>query len=250
MPAALSKLLDPKRATRIRVSIIERECSILTYSDKIDQEKYKDYLITNAKETSGRATLTYPKKKDKCKFLNDLFKPTIGIELSNVRYRYIEDIKGVLYPRKYIILDCGKIFNPESNRFFSPSWKGGYLSVGLSFNGMKRKNVKIHIIVGLYFCINLDPTKYDMVDHKDRDRNNNFWFNLEWSDNSGNGKNKDRGAYHGTIVYQYNLQDEFVAEFPSMTIGSEATGTSIDSISRCCRMKQKSAVAADGYKYI
>ena len=77
-------------------------------------------------------------------------------------------------------LSKSKILNVRTNN-------KGYEIVDLYDNG-KKKTCLVHRLVALMFVENPNLTKYSIVNHKDNNhRNNNYW-NLEWTDNSGNMK--------------------------------------------------------------
>lgn len=64
-----------------------------------------------------------------------------------------------------------KLLKPTKNHH-------GYLFVHLYKNG-KRKTWSIHKLVAIHF-IGLPNHWDDEVDHNDRNRQNNWWWNLEW----------------------------------------------------------------------
>lgn len=49
-----------------------------------------------------------------------------------------------------------------------------------------RKTITVHKLVALYFCLNPDPEKYPIINHKDGDKINNKADNLEWCNYSYN----------------------------------------------------------------
>lgn len=86
----------------------------------------------------------------------------------------------------YIIYNNGTVFSIKSGRFIRPThYTGGYLQYGLQVNG-KRKPYKAHRLVAEYFVFNPYPDKYNEVNHKDGNRENNNADNLEWCDRKYN----------------------------------------------------------------
>ena len=66
----------------------------------------------------------------------------------------------------------------------------GYLKVCLNKNG-KRKNFDVHRLVGIHFLEN--KNNFKCLNHKDENKSNNFYSNLEWCthkyNNEYNGRN-------------------------------------------------------------
>lgn len=65
----------------------------------------------------------------------------------------------------------------------SPTCKGGYVSVGLRKNGVKKTH-SVHVLVGRHYVDN--PYNLPEINHKDFDRTNNKADNLEWSTHGDN----------------------------------------------------------------
>src|SRR5882762_2179407 len=87
-----------------------------------------------------------------------------------------------------IIIDRDGYSQTWPERILKPAKIGSkkkelYLGVNLHKNG-KAKTTKIHILVATYFVSN--PKKLQQVNHKDRDKENNNDWNLEWVDNREN----------------------------------------------------------------
>lgn len=66
--------------------------------------------------------------------------------------------------------------------------KDGYRTVGLYNNDKKRKHVRVHRLVAEAFCDNPNPEDYNIVNHKNGDKQDNRAINLEWCDVSQNTK--------------------------------------------------------------
>ena len=104
------------------------------------------------------------------------------------------------YPN-YLIYSDGKIWSKYlKGRFLKPSVNScGYLHLRLCKDG-KPKNMTIHRLIALHYIPN--PENKEMVDHIDRDRQNNNINNLRWVTHGENQLNKDaygaiklRGVY-------------------------------------------------------
>lgn len=95
-------------------------------------------------------------------------------------------IKG--YNNKYCITNTGKVYNVITGKEMKSRCIQGYLAVGLEDTriGGKRRQVinKIHRLVATHFIPN--PTNKPVVNHKDGNKLNNNYTNLEWATISEN----------------------------------------------------------------
>lgn len=120
----------------------------------------------------------------------------------------------------------GKILKPGKDTC-------GYLLVVLSKNGV-RKTVSVHRLVASAFLSN--PQNLPQVNHKDEDKTNNTVENLEWCTREYNIN------YSQSIpVLQFDLQGNFIREWPSMIKVEEETGIYQSNICRCCSGIRNSA---------
>ena len=90
-----------------------------------------------------------------------------------------------------------------------------------------RKNGKcygkyIHRLVAEYFIPN--PNNYDEVDHIDRNKQNNHISNLRWCIRSMNKLNKLDNKKKAKPVIQYDLNNNKIAEFKSVSDASKTLG--------------------------
>ena len=72
-----------------------------------------------------------------------------------------------------------------------------------------RRYIRVHRLVALYFVENPKPLEYDIVNHKDGNKLNNHYTNLEWRNISintqhayDNGLIKDRGGWISTPYHK------------------------------------------------
>lgn len=138
----------------------------------------------------------------------------------------------------YLVYPDGRIFSTKTNRFMKTYLNNGYEHISLSING-KQTNQKVHRLVAETFIPN--PNNLPHVNHKDKDRQNNCIDNLEWITQLDNNKHS-----HCIKIYQYDLQNNLINVFESMTEASQKTGVSISSISNVCNGKRRTA---GGYKW-
>jgi hypothetical protein len=94
----------------------------------------------------------------------------------------MKDIKG--FEGLYAVTSCGKIWSYKSGKFLTPGKAtGGYLNVDLCKDG-KRKTFLIHRLVAEAYLRN--PDNLPQINHKDENKENNCWRNLEWCDEDYN----------------------------------------------------------------
>lgn len=118
----------------------------------------------------------------------------------------------------------------------------GYLSVGLHKNG-KRQMCSVHRLVAEAFLDN--PNNLPEVNHKDENKQNNCVWNLEFCTHKYNNSYGTRivkiiksNTNHPNLskkVFQYDLDGNFIREFPSLMEVHRQLGYSQSNISRCCR---------------
>jgi len=94
-----------------------------------------------------------------------------------------EDIEG--YEGKYQITSWGRVYNVDTGRFLKPEvCEKGYLRVDLIDRKGKRTHHKVHRLVGKAFSPN--PEGKPQINHKDGNKQNNSFTNLEWVTNKEN----------------------------------------------------------------
>ena len=94
-------------------------------------------------------------------------------------WRNIDECNG-----KYQVSSWGRIRNAKTKDIIAPyKNEKGYLKVGLHINGKCRK-FRVNRLVAFAFI----PNPYDLpqVNHKDGNKENNSYTNLEWTTNTMN----------------------------------------------------------------
>ena len=142
----------------------------------------------------------------------------------------------------YKISNWGRVFSKKRNTFITGKPNtNGYYQVRLS-NKDGYKDVLIHRLVAEYFVPNI--CFGTEVDHINKDRTDNRASNLRWVSRKENLQNvsKERRK-RGVIqpVVQYDLEGNFIKEYPSAAEAARENGYRADVICWCCRGKLKTA---------
>lgn len=121
--------------------------------------------------------------------------------------------------------------------------KDGYLKITLSKCG-KYKQFFVHRLVALHFIDN--PNNKKEVNHIDGIKGNPYYKNLEWVTQSENRQHclkylnpKLRNNKSSKKVFQYDLNGQFIKEYPSAKEASRENGFSQGHISEVCRGEMK-----------
>lgn len=153
------------------------------------------------------------------------------------------DIKG--YENLYQISNSGRIKSLTridalgrelSERILIPDLtKKGYLLVKLgSRNGYK--NYLVHRLVALAFVDN--PCSYKFVNHKDENKLNNNFSNLEWCTNSYNHnygtRNKRSTEHQKKRIVQMDMNSNEIATYESIRDAAKKVGVSVSQLSKHC----------------
>lgn len=123
-------------------------------------------------------------------------------------------------------------------------WKqtNGYDDVFLYKNG-KGKTYSVHRLIANTFIPN--PYNLPCINHKDENPSNNHVDNLEWCSYQYNNTYgtviQRRTEKTGKTVYQYTLDGEFVAEYPSAREVQRLFDFNASNINNCCRGKIKTS---------
>lgn len=154
-----------------------------------------------------------------------------------------KDIPG--YNGDYQISDYGRVksFKKTKPKIMSPikQTASDYYTIGLHSNG-KKKHYSIDRLVAEAFVYK--PDGCTEVNHIDENTLNNHYKNLEWCTHT---QNVQHSIYRQSIpVLQYDLEDNFIAEFPSIIEASRQTNTTACGIRNIFKGKQKTA---GGYKW-
>lgn len=155
-------------------------------------------------------------------------------------WKEIEEYEGL-----YWISNLGRV---KSNRKILKPIEGEYLKVGLSKKGIQR-TITIHRLVAKAFVDN--PNKYNFVNHKDENKHNNIYTNLEWCTNVYNMNYGERNKKVSKNQSKYKIiqkdkQGNIIKVWDNILELTHNTNYKKDNISCCCRGKYKYAY---GYKW-
>lgn len=155
-----------------------------------------------------------------------------------------KDIEG--YENLYQVSNLGNVkslgnggSNASKERILKPTKnQKGYLYVGLCKEG-KRKKCKIHRLVASVFIDN--PNNFTEINHKDEDKTNNHFTNLEWCTHFYNMNYGTRIQRVADKLSKQVLCVETGRVYPSANEVERQLGFSQGNISRCCAGRYKQA---------
>lgn len=162
--------------------------------------------------------------------MNEIFRDIEGYE-GSYQVSNLGNIKSLNYKNKNI----EHLLSQGINQF-------GYKFVVL-YKDNKQKNFRVHRLVASAFIPN--PNNYKIVNHKDGDKQNNSYDNLEWCTYSENLIH----AYHTGLMKPHFINNgknkkkvkciETGVIYESVIEASKNTGFHFNNISQCCIGKQK-----------
>ena len=178
-----------------------------------------------------------------------------------------KDVKD--YEGLYQVSNLGRVKSLERKSWNGYKWfikkerilkprplKAGYLKVSLSKDGIV-KDFLIHRLVAIAFIPN--PNNLPEVNHKDENKGNNWYCNLEWCDGKYNinygtaiersknnkpnmsGENNPMYGKSGKYspnskkIVQLTLDNEFIRVWDSISEAVRELGFNSSTIAKCCR---------------
>lgn len=146
------------------------------------------------------------------------------------------------YEQYYAVSSFGRIMSLRNNRILKPRvGKAGYEYVVFSVNGVG-KTLTVHRLVANSFCPN--PYNYPVVNHKNENKLDNNFRNLEWCTvkyNNTYGTSRERAlntriANQQTVhVLAIDLKNKKKYYFPTRALAAKTLGVPTQSIRKCLR---------------
>lgn len=150
------------------------------------------------------------------------------------------------------IVDNGYVKRNIKEKILRFGTSRDYLIVVLCDN-TERKTFYVHRLVAEHFIPN--PNNLLEVNHKNEDKTLNTVDNLEWCDRTYNvryGSRTNKAAQANTNgkcskpVIQLSLDDEYIAEYPSVKEANRQFGFNVSNICSCCKGLRNNA---NGFKW-
>lgn len=154
------------------------------------------------------------------------------------------------YGKYYRVSNYGEVYSEKSGRLLKQTPNtDGYLKTSLIMEDSTRKSFFVHRLVAILFIHN--PENNVEVNHKDGNKTNNKYFNLEWCTHSENlqhawdnklmkhSETGLRNIVEGSIIPIQCIETEEI--FPSMTEAAKHYNISKTGISAQINGKQKTA---------
>lgn len=156
--------------------------------------------------------------------------------------------RAIKEPEGYMISSDGRVYSFKRNRELKLyKRKDGYMSIALGAG--KKGAVKrylVHRLVAIAFVPN--PYNYNRINHKDENKSNNDYRNLEWCTdkyNANYGTRNERAKLHhdwakaalktAKPVLQFASNGKFIKRYDSCSIAEKETGINKGNIYDCCR---------------
>lgn len=112
----------------------------------------------------------------------------------------------------------------------------------LLYENNKRVAFKVHTLVALAFVKNPHPEKFNQVNHIKGNGFNNYYKNLEWTDNSGNQKHSVEVLGNKIKpVFSKDVKTKATQTYLSATHAARTLGIGQSCINKVLKSRQKSA---------
>lgn len=160
--------------------------------------------------------------------------------------KYNGDLEGEIWIEtinnsNYKVSNYGRVWNITNNNILSPSETSGYHKVRLSKNG-ETSDWLVHKLIFCSFNNEINIDKNFVIDHIDGNKHNNCLNNLRKisiSDNVQKAYYEQKLNSNIKPVSQYDLDNNFIATYPSSREAGRQLGLDSSSIIKCCKGKLK-----------
>jgi hypothetical protein len=163
-----------------------------------------------------------------------------------------ENAKEIEGYENYMVTNTGSIYSKVSKKFLNPSLNGsGYFIIDLCANDYdekkkdyeytrkrtaKRKKFRVHYLVAKHFLVNDDFDLKTQVNHKDKNRQNNNYLNLEWVSAKENLQHA-----HNKPVIKYDENYNILETYESILQASKANEINASTLSSSIRRQTLSS---------
>lgn len=179
-------------------------------------EKYVIDHINRIKNDNKLENLRFATRAE-----NNINRDTVKYNVEEVMESEHEEWKPF---ENVFISNQGKIKKKTGQITYGCKKLDGYCSITIN-----KKTYQVHRLVCELF--NGKPDSNDMqVNHKDKNRSNNNFNNLEWTT-----RNENMIHAKKNMILQYNLNEELLNTFDNIKHASKETGMSIKQISYSCK---------------
>lgn len=118
------------------------------------------------------------------------------------------DVYGIM-PGWYKIGSDGSLLNTTNKAAKVFISNTGYYRVNLVMKDHTHRNISIHRLVAYYFVDNPNPEIYNIVNHKDGNKLNNDYTNLEWVTQSENWYHARHTLNSITMIGETHWQNKY-----------------------------------------
>lgn len=133
--------------------------------------------------------------------------------------------------------------------------KYGYLKIRIMSDDLKQKDFQVHTLVAELFCDN--PNNYKIVNHKDGDKKNNNYENLEWGTQKMNVEHSIKNGLTKPInwdnrwanrgVNKLDDNGDTLEKFTSIRSAARSIKVNPCKIRNCCAGKSRTS---GGFKWV
>ena len=159
-------------------------------------------------------------------------------------YRYVPGFCKLAVDR------YGNVINTETlNQYYQKSTRNDYTYISVRTPDKVRR-IGIHRLVALAWVKNLDPLRYNVVNHLNAIKNDNRASNLEWTDSQGNSRH---AAKYGLVPNSNkcrlrDIETGEIIEFNTQNLAKEFLGISGTTSSDFTRLRQENFLFKDRYE--
>ena len=167
---------------------------------------------------------------------------------------YTEDLENEIWKpyQNYYVSNYGRVRHATKNNLLKPSLTCGYYKVRLSKDGLTEDKM-IHKLVWELFSDYDMPDSISVIDHIDGNKINNHIDNLRkisLSENIKAALYETKTNATAKRVAQYDLNDNFINEFPSAAAAARELNLDSSVISKVCRGDKYKSHGGFKFKYI